>query len=330
VTADYFAPHLSNHSLQFVQQFSCTIIGEVRYWVGEVVAAEHRDIEIKIDFKEDDGSAARVFEIASSLIHAFEDLDRVLTTSVDSSIRTTLILEDIEKSSLKILLRNVLKSLDDQALKDLDWKKQVGTYLLQAKHAALKWLDQDMPEGATAPIEDLTDHIRELAQATDVRHLPDYPPLNNARIAQPLDAIQRAKRRFKPGEGLTITLDDREYSVDLTSHWLPSDHLPKTTAESELSNDVHMVLVIRRPDLLQDTQWQFRHGKTTVAAPIADHDWMDQFRAGAFPLKPGDALRVLMRFEYKYDANGDLIEQKTSIVRVFEVIPAPGTPKELF
>src|SRR5690606_20875242 len=137
------------------------------------------------DFREDAGSAARVFDIASNLIKAFEDLDRVLITTVDSKISTALILEDVEKSSLKIYLRNLLKASDDQALKELDWKPQVGKYLVRAKYIALEWLDRSISESEPAQIEDLTDRIRELAVETDVRHLPDYPPINPSRLAQP-------------------------------------------------------------------------------------------------------------------------------------------------
>lgn len=288
------------------------------------------DIEIKIDFKEDAGSAARVFEIASNLIRAFEDLDRVLITTVDSKISTALILEDVEKSSLKIYLRNLLKASDDQALKELDWKPQVGKYLVKAKYLALEWLDRSIAEDEPARIEDLTDRIRKLAAETDVRHLPDYPPINPARLAQPLDAIQRTKGQFREGEKLTITLDQADYQVRLEERWLPSDHLPPTPIEQELSNDVDMVLIIRKPDFLAKTQWQFRHGKSTLSAVMDVPDWIREFHQGKHPLKPGDALRVRVRFEYRYDTNGDLADQKATVIKVYGVIQAASPPDDLF
>src|SRR5688572_20764712 len=92
-------------------------------WIsaGDGFVEPESDIEIKIDFVEG-GSSARVFDIAADLIRAFEDLDSVLLSSVDSQISTSLILEDVQKSSLKIFLRNVLRQADDEALKTLDWK----------------------------------------------------------------------------------------------------------------------------------------------------------------------------------------------------------------
>ena len=288
------------------------------------------DIEIKIDFDERHGSAARVFDIASNLIRAFEDLDRVLVTTVDSRISTALILEDVEKSSLRIFLRNLLTAVDDQALKELDWKQQVGKYLVKAKYIALEWLDRPIGEGQPAQIEDLTDRIRKLAQDTDVRHLPDYPPINPARLAQSLDAIQRTKGQFREGEALTVTLDKSEYSVNVERRWLPSEHLPETPIEQELSNEADMVLIIRKPDFLAKSQWQFRHGKSTLSATMDVPDWMREFHQGKHVIKPGDALKVRARFDYRYDVNGDLCDQKTTIIKVYAVIQAAAPPRELF
>ncbi|MBP2564633.1 hypothetical protein J2766_001192 [Agrobacterium tumefaciens] len=301
----------------------------IRINVGEEFMPPESDIEIKIDFKEE-GSAARVFDIASNLIKAFEDLDRVLITTVDSKISTALILEDVEKSSLKIYLRNLLKASDDQALKELDWKPQVGKYLVKAKYIALEWLDRSIAENEPAQIEDLTDRIRKLAAETDVRHLPDYPPINPSRLAQPLDALQRTKAQFRDGEQLTITLEQHDYHVRLDKQWLPSEHLPPTPAEQELSNDMDMVMIIRKPDFLAKTQWQFRHGKSNLSAAMDDPDWLREFHHGKHPIKPGDALRVRVRFEYKYNANGDLIDQKATVIKVYNVIPASSPPDDLF
>jgi len=283
------------------------------------------DIEIKIDFKEGGGSSARILEIAAQLIHAFEDLDSVLVTSVDSKISTRLVLKDIQKSSLKILLRNVLNQADDDALKTLDWKPLVGQYLVKAKYAALKWLDRNIEEDQPVGIEDLAEGVRQLAARTDVRHLPDYAPINPARLAQSLDEIQRAKQKFQDGERLTITLDKTAYAVDLGQTWLPSEHMQDHETDQELSNTADMLIVIRKPDLLGKSQWQFKHGKRTFSAPITDKTWLEEFHRGKHPLSPGDALRVRLKQTSKYDERGKLIELTEEVVKVIGVIK-PDTP----
>ncbi|KPH06032.1 hypothetical protein AOG23_25100 [Rhizobium acidisoli] len=298
--------------------------------LGDDFVEPDSDIEIKIDFKEGDGSSARVFEIAADLIRAFEDLDSVLITSVDSSMSTSLILEDVQKSSLRIFLRNVLKQLNDDALKTLDWKPLIGQYLVKAKYISLKWLDRDVQDDQPAGIEDLTETIRRLAEETDVRHLPDYPAINPARLAQSLDEIQRTKEKFREGEALTITLDKTDYSVNLGRIWLPSEHLQDLESDQELSNTVDMVLVIRKPDLLGKSQWQFKHGKRSFSAPIIDKAWLEEFHRGQHPLSPGDALRVRMKHTAKYDERGKLLDATEEIIKVMAVIKPDEPPSDLF
>lgn len=302
----------------------------LRFRVGDAAMPPKGDIEFKIDYREGDSSPARVFDIASNLIRAFEDLDRVLVSSVDSKISTRLVLEDVDKSSLKVILRNVLRATDDDALKGLDWKQQVGAYLVRAKYVALEWLDQKISEEHPPQLEDLTDRLRLLAIETDARHLPDYPPVNPARLAQPLDHIQRTKAQFRDGEKLTITLDEAEYIVDLDRRWLPSDHLPADIPSQQLSNEMDMVLIIRKPDFLAKSQWQFRHGRVSVSAVMDVPEWIREFHQGLHVIKPGDALRVRVRFDATYDANGDLADQSTTVIKVYGVISSAAPPPGLF
>lgn len=287
--------------------------------IGDDFLEPESDIQIKIDFVEG-GSSARVFQIAADLIRAFEDLDSVLIKSVDSQISTSLILEDVQKSSLRIFLRNLLSQADDDALKTLDWKPLIGQYLVRAKYIALQWLDRPIKEDEPAGIEDLTSAIRSLAEQTDVHHIPVYGEINAARLAQSLDEIQRTKEKFRDGERLIITLDRSEYAVDLSETWLPSEHLQDVNAERELSNTVDMVLVIRKPDMLGTSRWQFKHGKRSFVAPITDQDWLDAFHKGDHPLAPGDALHVRVKHTAKYDDKGTLLDQSEEIVKVIAVI----------
>ena len=73
------------------------------------------------------------------MIAGFEQLDETVTPSVDSKIESVLLLEDIEAGSITIWLKNILKAIPDEGLKDLEWKKAVGTYLLKAKYVALRF-----------------------------------------------------------------------------------------------------------------------------------------------------------------------------------------------
>lgn len=215
-------------------------------------------------------------------------------------------------------MKNVLKALPDEALRDGDVKKLVGHFLLKGKYAAIRWLDK--PEDEPRRIGDLTDEIARLARETDLKQLPDYPAPNPHRLAQPLDRFQEAKKRFSENESLTITLGEDEYSVQLDRTWLPSEGIEPDEGEKELISEQDQFLIIGKPDFFGETKWSFRHGKKKVSYEVTDQDWLSEFRSGAYPIKPGDALRVRIRVRHVYDKKGDLVESSEEVVKVFSVI----------
>ncbi len=285
---------------------------------SDVEPSVEADIVLKIDYNEGSSSAAHAFEIAAELIRSMEQLDQVLTQSIHPQLSTALVVEDLQKSSLKIFLKSVLEDVPDEALKDANIKKLVGHYLLKSKYAAIRWLDKSDDE--PKQISDLTTEISEFAKETDLRHLPDYPPPNPSRLAQPLDRFQEAKKKFDDNEELTITLGPDEYKVHLDRTWVPSETIKEEDGDRELTSEQDQYLTIGRPDFFGETMWSFKHGKVTVRYRIADQDWLDNFRAGQYPIKPGDALRVRIRVKHTYDASGNLLESTEEIVRVYSII----------
>ncbi|MVO16090.1 hypothetical protein [Parasedimentitalea huanghaiensis] len=290
--------------------------------------AEQADLILKIDYDETFGSAARAFEIAAELIHALEDLDRIFSQTIHAGLRTSLIVEDLQKSSLKLFLKNVVEDIPDEALKEADLKKLLGHYLIKAKYAAVRWLDE--PKSNHKSIRDLTEEVAFLAKETDLRRLPDYPPPNPVRLAQPLDRFQETKKRMRETEGITITLGKDEYKVDLNSTWLPSETVDQVEADKELENFQDIYLIIGKPDFIGKAKWHFRHGKRSLQLRVEDEEWLEEFRAGHYPLKPGDALRVRLRTTHKYDVKGDLIETDEAIAKVLAVIEDQNSQADLF
>ena len=282
------------------------------------------DIVLKIDFKEGVGSAARPFQIAADLIRALEGLDATLVNSVDSSIDTALIVEDLQKSSIKVFLRNVLEAVDDDGLKTMDWKPMVGRYLVKAKYAAIRWLDEERPK-----LEDLTEKVAMLANDVDIHHIHAPAPPNPTRLLQSLDHLQTVKQSFRGGEGLTITLDESEYSVDLTRTWVPSEAVEAPPGEMELVAEQQTILVVRKPDMLGKTTWQFRIGKKNLTLPVEDEPWLSGYHAREVAILPGDALQVILKTVSKFSDRGELTESRQVITKVIRVIPQPGKLPDL-
>jgi hypothetical protein len=165
--------------------------------------------------------------------------------------------------------------------------------LVEAKYAAISYLDRPEDQAKTGA-EDLRETLRGLAAQTDVRHLPDYPPVHEAKLVAALDTLQDAKRRLGSKDKLMIESSGKVYEVDLTKTWEPSEALDKVTTEKHSEGEI--ILTIRKPDLIGKSMWQFTRGKFPVSARIVDKEWLSRFHERKVPLLSGDAMRARVTF----------------------------------
>ncbi|TMK07047.1 MAG: hypothetical protein E6G71_12125, partial [Alphaproteobacteria bacterium] len=120
------------------------------------------DFSFRIVFEKGQGDPRRIFDAASELIDGFEHLDEAVAGSADAAIRPLMVLEDIEAGSIRVWLSSFLKTIDDQGLREGEWKKAIGPVLVEAKYAAISFLDKDQEAAAGGAIE-LRETLRILA-----------------------------------------------------------------------------------------------------------------------------------------------------------------------
>jgi hypothetical protein len=283
------------------------------------------DFSFKIDFAKGQGNPRRIFDAASELIDGFERLDEAVAGSVDVRMQPLLVLEDIEASSLRVWLSSMLQKIDDEGLRQGEIKKAIGPALVEAKWAAIGWLDKDQ-KSAAAGAQELRKELRAIAAKSDLRHLGDYAPIHEAKLLSALDSIQDGKRLLGPNDKLLLEAPSiKTYEVDLTQTWDPSDAIKIEKATTEKHSEGEVILTIRKPDMVGFSKWQFTRGKFPVFAKIADEDWLNRFhdrKVSGF--HSGDAMRCKVRFTYIFDERGTMIEEQIEITKVLEILDGPG------
>jgi hypothetical protein len=91
-------------------------------------------------------SPHRIFHAVASSIEAFENIDNHLLIGFHlEHAKSEVILETVEAGPFKTFLRSIVESLDDEALRTLDWKQLIGSYLVKAKHRLPQFLS-DKPK----------------------------------------------------------------------------------------------------------------------------------------------------------------------------------------
>ncbi|MDZ4164674.1 MAG: hypothetical protein U1C55_06065, partial [Smithellaceae bacterium] len=120
------------------------------------------DYCIEIRFEKGSRDPARVFRAMQEMIETFHEFDRSLIRAIDSNIEPILILEDIEAGSIKSWLSTILEAVDDDALKNIDWKPAVGKYLVKAKYLAVDFLNGRTHITDASEVKQLENNIYEL------------------------------------------------------------------------------------------------------------------------------------------------------------------------
>lgn len=283
-------------------------------------APPRADFAFEIDFVRGVGPASRVFAATHDFIKACEALDAELVKSIDSSIETVMVLEDIQEGSIRTWLRSALVAADDDALKSLDWKPQVGKYLVRAKYAVLQFIDD---EAAPMNLPALREQIRQIAADTDVRHLPDYSPPSPRSLIGAVRDFQGVKDRLVDGDKARFLPD----MVDLPawefnlSFRMPVENIEDLAVARTITvPSSEMILPVKKPDYLGDSKWQLRHGQRNIEAKLEHSDWLRRFQNREVDVRPGDALRCKVQIEYLYGHDNELINERYTILEIIEVL----------
>lgn len=281
-------------------------------------APPEADFAFTIDFERGVGPASRVFLATHEFIQACQRFDHELVDAIDTSIETVMVLEDIQASSLKTWFRNVLTATNDEALKDMNWRKQVGPYLVKAKYALIQWMDND---ATPRDLPALGHEIQRIAQETDVRHLPDYRTPSAQALLTAVRDFQEVKALLGPGDRASIeSPTEPKLEMNLTVKIDVADIESLAVKETIQFPPATMILAVKKPDYLGDSKWELRHGRKSITAKIEDEPWLRRFQSRGVDVRPGDALKCEVKIEHLYGHDNELISERYSVTRVVDVL----------
>jgi len=277
------------------------------------------DFCVTVRFAKGSREPERLFRSVASFIESLQDMDELLVQSVDSKIKPVLLLEEIESGSIKVWLKQFLETFDDQDLNNLNWKPAVGRYLVRAKHKVLKYLEGKTSLDRTEELEQLSADIHRLAKSSEAKKLPAYRPISSYDLARGMSRISEAMNGLDEGGSVTMSSDEGDASVTPALRITQEDVTSLLTGET-ISNEVNKIWMVRRPDFLGDSMWEFRHERKGFSARIDDDAWLAGFRSGENIIRPGDALKVKVLETTTYGKDGEVLAETRVIVKVLGVI----------
>lgn len=278
------------------------------------------DFGIEIKFDKNKESPAKAFRTLSEILESLHSVDIDLIGSIDSKIKPVTLLEDLETGSIRGWFKNVLEKIPDEGLKDLNWQKAVGHYLVTAKYLLIDFMAGKTTISSRKEIKQLEGKLFELAKQTNVKQIPAYSPISTAKLVGSISKINASLQYAKKENQITYIAGSKERTdFNLEFNFSPESIEGLLTKET-IRSESEMILKVKKPDYLGDSQWELRHEKTPMLVKIADIEWLKKFQDREINVRPGDSLRSKVKTTVNYDHNNEVIGTHYEIIQVIKII----------
>jgi len=285
--------------------------------------SDHQDFDIRVEFERGTGDPTRVFRAMAGLIESVQRMDAHLAAMLGASVRTTLVLQDIEATSLKSRLRSIVEAVPDEPLQQGEVKKLIGHFLVKGKHKILDWCGDRKVISDRAEVKQLEADLDVLAHQSDIKLLPAYAPIDTPSLLADIAAVNHALVPLEQHDRATFTSLDGQSRYN--PHLVVSEEVIRDIVTRErLSSTGERILKVKKPDYLGTSMWGFRYGTHTIEAKITDLPWLARFQANHEQVNPGDSLRVMLFEEVSYGYDNEVVHMEYEVREVLGVIRGAG------
>lgn len=271
------------------------------------------EIGLVIDYQPGKALALDVLQAAMGMIHALDQLDAVLLSSVDTSLEPVSVLNDIQHSSLKMLLARALRNTPDELIGNLDWKKWAGSLLVKGKYKLLQKIEADAPEIQQTLIE-----LEPLYR--DAPAMIGYHPPSVTDVMDALDGVSKARAAL-PGQLVKIETEMGDVVIPevVTAGPTPGDADPVEF----LTNRGIEFFKVKSPDMLGSSQWSVVRNSRAVKVDMLHQTWLDAYHRREYSVLPGDSLKCQYEERIGYNALGNEVSRSLAVIEVLAIISPP-------
>ncbi|TEB05669.1 hypothetical protein Psch_02710 [Pelotomaculum schinkii] len=296
-----------------------------------LLSTDHYQIfEVKLSYVVNSKNPSRIFKTMSEIIDSLYEIDKGLLDYFSVKIEPEFLLEDILSGSLRTIVRTIVSSVDDEALKELDWKKFVGSFLVKAKHRILKMLEDKKEIISIDEVQQIEGEILEIAQETDVQRLPNYSPGSTQRFLVNISRLSNATKSLLPGDEIFYISPEGQVTINKEFNISP-ESIQELLTNKIVRSEVELILRVKKPDYLGQSMWDLHYEGRTIQVKILDWVWLRKFHSREIDLRPGDSLKAKVEIELWLDSDNSMVAERYIITEVLDVIPnLPSIQQKFF
>ncbi len=286
---------------------------------------ENNQFEIYIDYDKNADNPERVFLALADIVSELSNFDKIICESLAIKVESKIVLEKVESGSVRAFFTNILEHIYDESLKKLDWHGIVGSILVDCKYVLIDAL-KEKPDKQMVDIKQLQEDIFQRAKPVTEGTLKANNYIPPVKLAKSLNNLNIAFGHLTSGD--KIKYMTKEHTIDTKYNPAYKLAYEKTQLiEQNMITNQNVVLVIKKPDLLGDSQWEFKFNSNTIKAKIEDEDWLTKFQNGEISIQAKDSIECNLRIETN-DISGSKSEVIYTVLKVHK-INRNNPPKQL-
>jgi hypothetical protein len=86
--------------------------------------------------------------------------------------------------------------------------------------------------------------------------------------------------------------------------------------------------LIKKPDYLGQSMWDFQYGGHTIQGKIQDVNWLIRFQNREINILPGDSIKAIVQIEVLFGDNSQIVAEHYTILNILEVLNRPQYKQE--
>ncbi|MDR3327154.1 MAG: hypothetical protein LBT04_03360 [Prevotellaceae bacterium] len=273
-----------------------------------------RVYDVKLNYEQGKSDPFIVFSAYAEIVQSFSKIDNLLGKSLNFTTICKLTLEDVLSGSIISKIKAWLECKENSLTADtVPEKEDFQNYVDESAGIFIDTLNRETVESRDQ-IKALQTNLDNVAKKTKISNIITY-------TAPPLKSILNVANDFSKS---VMKLSDTEsVSYQCKSNAIPIkknisvafDKIQEEFAEKTLITEGEMLLKIKKPDLLGNTLWLFKHDRP-IQAHIEDSEWLKEFLDAEIPLFSGDSLLAHVKIIQKYDIDDNLLKQEYFITKV--------------
>ncbi|NEO53392.1 MAG: hypothetical protein F6K54_10040 [Okeania sp. SIO3B5] len=280
------------------------------------------DFGYKIDFARDTEDPGRVFRAMLGLIEFSKVTDNTLIKYLDVEIESNLVLENIQQGSFIVWFKNILKPVDANQKINV---KSICSYLGIGKLDIIKFINDRNTINNRSEILELQEILKESAQETESNPLDIYTAPSDEELLLIIDKLHKPNYELQEADKLYYLTRNSNFPIN-RNFSLSEESKENLVFKDIIKDDREMILKVKKLDLLGQSKWEFKHGKSRIEAKVADLKWLESFKNRDIVIFPGDAIKAIVEVIEKYDFSGELVSSQYTIKEVIGIIPPPPPP----